>query len=167
MNDRLRMMSRRALLGAGAVVALSPKTALALGSGPQTDEVAGPLVETTASQTYINLATYGPEITVSAGPSGMVLILHSTICSAVRNGVGRQSVSVDGAYPSDEDQALWEAGNDASATTYVTTMARECLFGGFVPDSSHTFTLKYRSSSSPGHLGISRYEGRRITGIPL
>lgn len=117
--------------------------------------------ESTATTTYVDLATVGPAVTVTTGTKAMI----TTGAGCSNNTLGlasRVAVAVSGATTiaaADADSYLEESGNVSDqfqgTWTYITT----ALNAG-----SNTFTNKYRTSAGGGTSTFSR---RLVTVVPF
>jgi hypothetical protein len=113
--------------------------------------------ETTASTNYADLATAGPEVTVTIGPSGLCEV---TVSSRMYNGAADticyMAPVVDGGAGDDSNAAH----NKAGSTTYG-VVSRSTLYTG-LSAGSHVFTAKYKVSGNTG-----TWVQRRIIAKPL
>lgn len=118
--------------------------------------------EGTTSTTYTDLATSGPAVTVTVGPSGIALVLFGGQQSngTASNGC-RTSVAIGAATATDGDSASML--NSASGGLGMSQkFSHHILVTGLTPGSV-TFTMKYRASVG----GTATFAARRITVIPL
>jgi len=118
--------------------------------------------ETTASASYVNLATAGPDATVdlAAGQQCLVVVSCSMHTSGT-GGAGRMSYAVSGAEvvaALDVDAA---ATNLAVASTDV-MITRDSVFTA-AAGGTYVFTAKYRTGS--GVTGT--FSNRRVVAVPL
>lgn len=114
---------------------------------PQTDVV--DTQETTASTTYVNLATVGPTVTVTTGTRAIVA--HGGRIGPVTTGATascKMSWAVSGATTIAASDN-WAAGIVAMSTTGVVYGSRWYLATGLTP-GSNTFQCKYAVSSGTG-----------------
>lgn len=112
--------------------------------------------ETTTSPTYVDLATPGPSVTVSIGPSGKAMVLTSALASITGSGTCFASFNIDGGSSTDAD-AL--ASMVAAASGVVTT--RSTLVTGLTP-GLHLFKMRYRRTA-----GTATFSGRRLIVTPI
>lgn len=129
-----------------------------LNLGTSTDFIV--TAETTTSATYTNLATHGPEVTVSVPASGIVLVFMSVrmeINSSVNTAL--MAVELSGA-----NTLAAHADNGCQLRPMIVngqaTVGTHVLFTGLTPGST-TFTLKYSVTGSTG-----TYARRRLTVLP-
>ena len=96
--------------------------------------------ETTSSSSYTDLATNGPEITLTIGPSGRAIILGgASATTSTNNDTAAIALYVDGAL-----NRLWaQFGISGTGTADIASGA---LITG-LSAGSHTFKLRYKSQS--------------------
>lgn len=117
--------------------------------------------ESTATTTYVDLATIGPVITVSTGTRALIMVG----CEASNNTAGlasRMSFAVSGATTVAADDAnsfLIESGNinDEYQGTWVFILTG-------LNSGSNVFTAKYRTSAGGG---VSSFDHRLLAVIPF
>lgn len=116
--------------------------------------------ESTASTTYVDLATYGPEVTVETG-SQAIVFLSAGIKKTLTAGLARVSVQISGDTlldPTVDYSLNFENPNfpnvEIQAGNYV-------VFQGLTP-GRNTFTAKYLTTS-----GTATFQRRRITVLPF
>jgi len=128
-------------------------------AGPQTDSVA--TQESTSSTTYTDLTTVGPEVTVTVGSSGMVLLAMDCYMTGLDT-AGVQDfmgVALSGANT--------VAASDSAAVSYRVADgsgqgAGICrLLTGLTPGAT-TFTAKYRVTGA-----TCQFSNRNLSVIPL
>lgn len=126
-----------------------------LNISPQTSQIATD--QSTTSTTYGDLATVGPQVTITVGASGMALAIWGAgIYNAAA--VKMMGIAVSGANtiaPSDSDGIR----NDNAA--FIGKQQGHKLFTGLTPGST-TFTAKYRTAA-----GTANFFERILTVIPL
>lgn len=119
--------------------------------------------ETTTSTTYVDLATVGPSVSPTIGPSGMALV---TISSLMKNDTvndgARMSVSIAGATALDVDSAVMIDANLTNSPGWSVMLSRSTLATGLTPGTV-AFVSKYRASIG----GTATFSARRIVVIPL
>lgn len=117
--------------------------------------------ESTATTTYVDLATVGPAITVTTGTKAVVAIGGG----ASNNTIGlasRIAATISGATSiaaNDSDSFLIESGNVSDhfqgTWVYITTALNS---------GSNTFTAKYRTSAGGG---VSSFDNRLVMVLPF
>lgn len=116
--------------------------------------------ETTTSNSYTNLATHGPTVTVTTGTSAYVSmkVTHENNVQGFNSYV---SVAVDGAtsIPANDDDAQYWTQPVAN---YLVAFGSSFIITGLTP-GSNIFTLKYRVNGST----TGAFRNRRISVIPL
>jgi hypothetical protein len=116
--------------------------------------------ETTASNTYVDLATVGPSVTATSGIRAIVAITSDIWLSTA--GYAYASVAVSGAssIASVDARAITQrvtTGDASSGCRAGITNMQSTLTSG-----SNTWTVQYRTST-----GTGRFSGREITVLPL
>lgn len=108
-----------------------------------------PTSETTTSNTYTDLATPGPAVTLTTGST--VLVIFSAVAQkASSNNTAFVSVAVSGATTvaaSDANSSAFSSSNSAASTSYSGMCTRSVYLTGLTP-GSNTFTVKYRCDGS-------------------
>lgn len=144
----------------------------------QSDSVNTP--EATTSGSFTDLATPGPEVVATIGPTGRaVLILSAQITLTVPTGGGITSVQAQmsfigtganvfptGTYQSMAGQLWYNSSQSGGFDTSIETkthMSKTFLLEGLSPGST-TFTAKYRRASGAGTLS---FDDRNMTVLPL
>ncbi len=110
--------------------------------------------ETTASLTYVNLATVGPFVSLVTGTEALVIYNAYTYWG----GQGENSflsVAVTGAtaLPAADDIRMMTVSSEGNAFSQM--MMHSCLITGLTP-GVNVFTLKYRVSGQTWHFGARR-----------
>jgi len=114
--------------------------------------------ETTASASFTDLATGGPAVTVTTGPSAMVFLTAKVLNSAgVSSFMGHAVSGATTIAAADSNSLIVDPG----ASNQVRTTVLAFRDGDLTP-GSNTFTAKYRVDS-----GTGTYVNRRIVVIPL
>jgi hypothetical protein len=103
--------------------------------------------ESTSSTAYADLATVGPQVTVSTGSLALVLF-SSRIGNSLTNGAAEVSVAVSGAS-SVAANANWSIKLDGIASTNNLRNGCAHMFSGLTP-GTNTFTMKYLVGSGTG-----------------
>lgn len=113
--------------------------------------------QTTTSTTFADLATVGPSVTITIGPSGCALVLWrcGLYKTAAQKFVGIDVSGANTIAPVDNESIRKD---DA---TFTQTQSRAKLFTGLTPGST-TFKMKYRTNSGTGN-----FFSRNLTVIPL
>ena len=110
--------------------------------------------ESTSSTSFTNLTTLGPQVTVTVGDAGVVLVLFR---AQVASGAGNMGIEMSGANTQavqQEDAAFQQSiGNQ--------TKAGFKLYTGLNPGSTN-FTAKYKADT-----GTAQFLRRYIAVIPL
>lgn len=116
--------------------------------------------QSTASLTYVDLATVGPAITVTTGTSALV-ITSSAIGNGTAGGGGLMSFAVSGAstIAASDDRALRSLSSTASATD---TLSKVHMQIGLTA-GSNTFTAKYAACIG----GTATFQFRELCVIPF
>lgn len=120
--------------------------------------------ESTASTTYGNLTTPGPQVTVTIGASGRCLVMLS---AAMRNDTagGRCVMSFSAAGPTplsaSDPRALAATSSDANDQFWI---GRTVLVSGLLP-GAYTFTAQYRRGTTGG--GNANFANRTLVVLPL
>jgi len=109
----------------------------------------------TTSTTYTDLATVGPQVTVTTGVQAMVFVYASALNSGTASSLFAVEVSGATSIPAADAYSI---GSSAS-TGYRGTSA--FLMTGLTP-GSNTFTGKYKVGA-----GTGTFQDRRITVMPL
>ena len=117
--------------------------------------------ETTGSATYTNLTTYGPEVTVNVGPSGMVLLcfdaqMHGNTAAGPMNYMSVQMSGANIRAANDDLSISYQTTNGSTQGAGVQRLLTELNPG------PTTFTAKYRIT---GYSCNFRY--RNLAAIPL
>jgi hypothetical protein len=113
---------------------------------------------TTSSESFTDLATFGPSVTVAVPASGRVLVTLTALFEAPQDGAARMSFTSAGGSGNvavDVDRSL--SGLDGMILRGSATYPAAGLSPG-----SHTFTAKYASIG-----GQSIFADRSIIVIPL
>lgn len=131
-----------------------------LDTGAATSSIA--TSEASAAQTFADLATPGPAVTVDIGANGMALVLVTCRLGSNSNTSGQAvaGFAVSGATTvaaADGDSLIYQVYS--SGARHQGTFAK--LVTGLTP-GSNTFTMKYRVTSDTG-----TFLSRRLTVIPL
>jgi hypothetical protein len=114
--------------------------------------------ETTAATSYTNLATIGPVVTVSTGPTVMVMF-SADIDNTVVNGASSASVAVSGASVVAASNN-WRICRDGLAAGNKIRFGTTHLFTGLTP-GSNTFTMQYLVGS-----GTGTFDAREMIVLP-
>lgn len=104
--------------------------------------------ETTTSASYTDLATTGPDLDVTPGPSGTCLVLITSQMRNTTNGSGaRASVDLSGGntLAAADDRAIY------SQDTNPFTLNRFLLITGLT-QASTTFRMKYKADANTGEF---------------
>lgn len=118
--------------------------------------------ESTTSDTYVNLTTVGPSVTVTTGTIAIVLFAASHSLSGTDR-AGLTSVAVSGAS-SVAASDNWSILTDGvTAGNYVRSSGSH-VFTGLTP-GSNTFRLQYRRGA--GAVTTATFQFREISVIPL
>lgn len=115
--------------------------------------------QTTASTTYTDLATVGPQVTVTTGALAMVLFA-SRIQNSLTNGAAEVSVAVTGASAVGAS-GEWSIKLDGIASANALRMGMVHMFSGLTP-GSNTFTMKYLVGS-----GTGTFSSRELIVLPF
>jgi hypothetical protein len=121
--------------------------------------------QSTTSQSFTNLSTFGPSVTVTTG--SVALVTASALIGLAEAGTGAAiaAIEVSGATSIPPNGDLDALGVDSFGTGSVNralNISYTQLFTELKP-GQNTFTLKYRA-----HNGISsRFARRKITVVPL
>lgn len=115
--------------------------------------------ETTASTAYTDLATIGPQLTVTTGVSALVFSSAKVSNSlALGNSYMGYQVAVSSSIVADDDSALGHAPSGASGwITATRAYLQQSLTAG-----SNAFLSKYRVNA-----GTGTFAGRQLIVIPL
>jgi hypothetical protein len=119
--------------------------------------------ETTASDTYTDLTTPGPTVTVPVGPFGLLLIgLSAELRNDATNGHCGMGYTLSGAntLAADTSRTLWHNSEVAGGTDHKGIVF---LVDALTPGPT-TVTAKYRRGSSGGN---ATFNYRRVWAIPL
>lgn len=112
--------------------------------------------QSTASTTFADLATVGPSVTITVGPSGMALVILTG--GLYNNSVPKyMSYAVSGATTVVASDTSSMRKDDL--TPFVSSIV--FLHTGLTP-GANTFTMKYRTTSGTGN-----FFNRQIAVIPL
>lgn len=133
--------------GANAIVTRTPTTATILTS------------ESTASTTYVDLATAGPIVTVATGTIAIVAFAASQQNNTA-NCANLSSVAVSGAS-SVAASDNWSVVTDGLPAGQAIRAGTMHIFTGLTA-GTNTFTMKYRAGSN-----TSSYQQRELNVIPL
>jgi hypothetical protein len=117
-----------------------------------------PTDEGTTGTAYADLVTVGPEVTVTVGASGRVLVvLGALVRNSLAGGASHMSFSAAGAtaVPGGDGFALVSVGTDEKGESYAGVVE------GLTP-GDHTFRAVYRAGS-----GTASFRQRRISAVPL
>ena len=115
--------------------------------------------ETTASSTYVDLATAGPSISVVTGTIAIVLFACEMADNVV-NSLTKCSVQVSGASSVAASDS-WMLSMDGNATNNFSRGAMTHVFTGLTA-GTNTFMMKYAVGSNTG-----TFKTREINVIPL
>lgn len=115
--------------------------------------------QSTASTTYTDLATVGPQVTVTTGTLAMVLFA-SRIQNSLTNGAAEVSVAVTGASAVGAS-AEWSIKLDGIAAANANRQSMVHLFSGLTP-GSNIFTMKYLVGS-----GTGTFSSRELIVLPF
>lgn len=114
--------------------------------------------ETTASTSYTDLATGGPEVTLGVGPSGRVLVVLSCIAgNATAGSRGHMGFAISGANTLAASDGFSIRSPTASDVGAGTSVLVTDLNAG-----TSTFTAKYRATAD-----TASFSNRRLQVIPL
>lgn len=116
--------------------------------------------QTTASDTYVDLATVGPSVTVVTGASALVII-GAYIDNNTDQMGGVMGYAISGATTRAAADGPTNFSVTASGASKGGDGCREHLATGLTP-GSNTFTIKYRRAFG----GTARFSNRSITIIP-
>lgn len=120
--------------------------------------------ESTASTTYVDLATYGPEVTVETG-SQAIVFLSAGIRKTLTGGLARVSIQISGDTlldPTVDYSLNFENPTLAAPDQILEVQAGNyVVFQGLTP-GRNTFTAKYLTTS-----GTATFQRRRITVLPF
>lgn len=124
--------------------------------------------ETTTSTSFVDLATSGPEVTVTVGQSGRAIILAGADSSADAGDSAIIGVQVDGGTT-----FAWTRVTNGSTTAgqyFGASVARAHVFGvagsfASLTPGSHTFKVKYRRAL--GTAGAASFTARWIVALPF
>lgn len=120
--------------------------------------------ETTAGTTYVDLATVGPDITITAPPSGTVTVIWS--CQASQNTAGLLACMGLDVFDVTAGASVSTASDNqavifmAAAVGSLGQQAMTCTYG-VTPGHSIRFRGKYRTNG-----GTGTFSRRRLTVIP-
>lgn len=118
--------------------------------------------EDTTSDTYVNLATTGPSVTVTCGTIAIVLFAASHALSGTDR-AGLTSVTVSGASSVAASDAWCILTDGVSAGNFIRSSGSH-VFTGLTP-GSNTFRLQYRRGA--GAVTTATFQYREISVIPL
>ena len=119
-------------------------------------------LQTTTSQTFADLATVGPTVTVTTGAKCMI-VLTAGMSIDQTNQSSRMSVDISGANVQAAIDARAARVGAASATPSTTRCSALMILSGLTPGST-TFTAKYRTS---GSTSTSTFDQRRVSVLPF
>lgn len=108
--------------------------------------------ETTTSNTYVDLATAGPEITELSNGKYM-LVYGAQAHNTTATGGGIISVSVNGGAASDDNLAATYPDASAAWPTGSSSIVRATLAD--LVDGNNTVTMKYRRGNATGTAGFA------------
>lgn len=103
--------------------------------------------QTTASTSYINLATTGPQVTVTTGTIA-VAFFTAAVANTVANSATDVSVAVSGSTSVAASDA-WRTVLDGVTANQVNRVVGMHCFTGLTP-GSNTFTVQYKVGSGTG-----------------
>jgi hypothetical protein len=104
--------------------------------------------ETTASTSYVDLATPGPAVTVTAGASGYILVTtFATLDQSAATGYALASVAGVGAGAG-IDIAASDEWSLVKINTDFESRGGTFLLGPFTPGNAVTLTMKYRADTT-------------------
>jgi hypothetical protein len=115
--------------------------------------------QTTASTSYTNLATTGPQVSVATGPRALVLFA-SSIDNTVTNGASSVSVAVSGATTIAASGA-WRLARDGVASTNTMRYGAAHLFTT-LNTGTNVFTMQYLVGS-----GTGTFSDRELVVLPF
>lgn len=113
--------------------------------------------QTTTSTGYTDLATVGPQVTVTIGPSGkaMAIVSGGLYNAAAQKYIGVALSGANTVSPVDNESLRRDSA------PFDTIGSRQLYWTGLTPGVT-TFTMKYRTAS-----GTANFFSRRLTVIPL
>jgi hypothetical protein len=128
--------------------------------GPTFSEATVATSQTTASTTYVDLATAGPEVTVTTGTTAFV-ILTSYFFNNTQPWPGVVGFAVSGAttIAASNTQRLWAAGAIAGGQEFQMS----AVYKVTLTPGSNTFTAKYKT----GGAGTATFADRSIIVIAV
>lgn len=115
--------------------------------------------ETTTSTSFVDLATVGPQVTVTSGVRAIVWYA-SQVSNSGAGGISRVAIDISG--------ATTQSGQDSQSLFFESTAANDAynasqvVFFDTLTGGSNTFTLKYRVSA-----GTGTFTRRRIVVMPF
>lgn len=115
--------------------------------------------ETTASTSFVNLATTGPSITLTTGTSVLIAISSNSYMSSL-GGNAVMSVEVTGATSIAATSLPFAESGTANAG-FNFPLTRFIVITTLTP-GSNTFTIKYKATG-----GVAGFSNRSITGMVL
>lgn len=115
--------------------------------------------QSTASTTYVDLATVGPTITVTCGTIAIVLF-GAAQANSVDNSESACSVAVSGASTVAASNTWQHSADGVTAGNYVRGVSFHVFTG--LTAGSNIFTMKYRAGSN-----TASFQNREIAVIPL
>jgi len=115
--------------------------------------------QATASTTYTDLATVGPQVSVTTGERAMVLFA-SRIQNSLTNGAAEASVAVTGASAIGAS-GEWAIKMDGIASSNANRLSMIHMFSGLTP-GTNTFTMKYLVGS-----GTGTFSSRELIVLPF
>ena len=117
--------------------------------------------QSTSSASYTDLATVGPSVTVTVGPSGMVMFaISSLITVSAAQGLGYISIAASGANTITASDTNYYVFQSSSSSGNLSASVTKILSG--LNAGTTTFTLKYKSLNS----SVS-FLNRTLSVIPL
>lgn len=103
------------------------------------------VAQSTNSTTYVNLTTAGPTVTMDVGQTCSVFVTASAYITTPANTSGLVGLFIDNALWGD----VLTFSNSSTATLAInSTTQRAIVDTDVLAEGSHTFQLRYRSSSS-------------------
>jgi hypothetical protein len=121
------------------------------------------VTETTTSDSYGDLTTFGPSVTVETGVAALVII-HAQVSTTTGSGSARMSYLTSGETdinPADNRSVGW-FGETAQGPTASTAILHGAGAGLDQNPGTHTYTAKYRVTS-----GTGQFQHRRIMVLPF
>lgn len=132
-------------------------------AGAQTAEVI--TTETTASTTFVNLATVGPTVSIVAPASGKVLVvLTSLLTTNTAGSAARMSLNIGTTSGGSDFYAAASASFQLSSEYQNTLrLSATYLFTGLTPGTTYYFQAKYACAGT----ATGSFTRRQITVVPL